>query len=465
MACLAGLTESRGVALAAIASLVVVMAIVPGSRLRRLGALVVVGAGVLAALPALRAVNDAGATFVTVDSAHRAARAFLLASIGAGVVWAIAVAAHARLVADRPDREGLVRRVAVAALACAAIAAAGVVAVSAGRIENRLSAQWTTFRLGEGAAPGAAGDGSRLASGAGARADYWRVAWHAFLDKPLTGVGAGNYDRPYFKARQTAEDVRQPHSIEFQALAELGLVGGLLLAAFVAALAVGAWRMRSAAREGAVGQVLMVAAVGGTTAWLVQTSVDWLHLLPGLTAAALALAAVLLRERSAPTIPAPTRVPGGAARWKTRRAALVGTALAGVALAVAGGSLGRQGLADYFRDRAANALGDEKPLAAITETNRSLRLDGENPETYYLKAAAVARFNDAPLARATLVAALHKEPDNFVTWTLLGDLAVRRGRFEEAKRNYARASALNPRDTGLRALAANPRQATATATP
>ena len=46
-----------------------------------------------------------------------------------------------------------------------------------------------------------------------------------------------------------------------------------------------------------------------------------------------------------------------------------------------------------------------------------------------------------------------------MTWTLLGDLAVRRGRFDAAQRNYERAVALNPGDPGLRALARNPRKA------
>jgi Flp pilus assembly protein TadD len=50
-----------------------------------------------------------------------------------------------------------------------------------------------------------------------------------------------------------------------------------------------------------------------------------------------------------------------------------------------------------------------------------------------------------------------------VTWTLLGDLAVRRGRFDEAQRNYRRAAALNPGDVSLRALARDPRSAVAPA--
>jgi Flp pilus assembly protein TadD len=122
---------------------------------------------------------------------------------------------------------------------------------------------------------------------------------------------------------------------------------------------------------------------------------------------------------------------------------------------VSAASLSRQGLAAFFRDRADAALAD-RPADAIREANRSLRLDTENPRTYYVKAAALARFNQADAARATLVQAVAKEPDEFVTWALLGDLAVRRGRFDEARRNYRRASALNPFDSTLRDLAANP---------
>lgn len=202
----------------------------------------------------------------------------------------------------------------------------------------------------------------------------------------------------------------------------------------------------------------MIGGVGVIVAWLVQTSVDWLHLIPGLTAVPLLMGAVLLRDRSPVTVPVALPRPAGRPRFATRPAVIAAAALAALALVVAGGSLSRQGLADYFQHRAENALADN-PLRAIREANRSLRLDSENPDTYYVKAAALARFNQADPAEATLRQALAKEPDNFVTWTLLGDLAVRRGRFAEAQRNYRRALALNPEDAGLRALARNPRKA------
>jgi tetratricopeptide (TPR) repeat protein len=212
----------------------------------------------------------------------------------------------------------------------------------------------------------------------------------------------------------------------------------------------------------------MIGAVGIIVAWLVQTSVDWLHLIPGLTAVPLAMAAVVLRERAPVVVPAPVAEQErqvGRRRFASRPVAVVGAALAGLALVVAGGSLSRQGLADYFQQRAENQLADD-PLQAIREANRALRLDSENPDTYYVKAAALARFNQADPARNTLQQAIAKEPDNFVTWTLLGDLAVRRGRFAEAQRNYQRALALNPEDAGLKLLARNPRSAnTAVGTP
>jgi tetratricopeptide (TPR) repeat protein len=216
--------------------------------------------------------------------------------------------------------------------------------------------------------------------------------------------------------------------------------------------------MREAARRSPLEHVLMVGGVGVIVAWLVQTSVDWLHLIPGVTAVPLLIAAVVVRDRSPVAVPAAVPQPPGRLRFATRPAVIAGAALAALALVAAGGSLSREGLADYFQHRAENALADN-PLQAIREANRSLRLDSENPDTYYIKAAALARFDQADPAKATLEQALAKEPDNFVTWTLLGDLAVRRGHFAEAQRNYRRALALNPEDASLKALAKNPRRA------
>src|SRR5207302_1348115 len=114
--------------------------------------------------------------------------------------------------------------------------------------------------------------GTRFFSGGGNRYDYWRVAVNEFRSEPLRGVGAGNYDPGYYLHRRTNEAITQPHSLELQTLAELGIVGGLLLLAFLGAVALGFFRTARAARGSPLAVGVAVAAGGAFTSWLVQTS-------------------------------------------------------------------------------------------------------------------------------------------------------------------------------------------------
>jgi tetratricopeptide (TPR) repeat protein len=129
-----------------------------------------------------------------------------------------------------------------------------------------------------------------------------------------------------------------------------------------------------------------------------------------------------------------------------------------VALIATGASLSRQGLAEVYRSRAQGEL-DRNPAAALADANRSLNIDADSPPTYYVKAAALARFDQPAAAEAALLRALAREPDNFVTWALLGDIAVRERNLALAKRNYLRAHQLNPRNESLRELTREPRAA------
>jgi tetratricopeptide (TPR) repeat protein len=243
--------------------------------------------------------------------------------------------------------------------------------------------------------------------------------------------------------------------LELQALSELGLVGALLLGCFIAGIFWGAVRMRGGAAPSPMRRGLMTAGLGVFTAWLVQASVDWMHLLPGLTAIALAAAAVLVWPRGQP------KPDAAAARSRPgpREAAVaLGVSAVIVALIATGASLSRQGLAQVYRSRAQSEL-NRNPAAALADGNRSLDLDADSTRTYYIKAAALARFDQGAAAEATLLKALAREPDNFVTWALLGDIAVRERNLGLAERNYLRAHQLNPRDVSLTKLARDPRAA------
>jgi UDP-N-acetylmuramyl pentapeptide phosphotransferase/UDP-N-acetylglucosamine-1-phosphate transferase len=462
MACLALLSQSRGTALAMAAALILVMALTPG-RVRRAYALLVIAGGVALAAPDLLHVYEAAAgEAVGVGAGHDGARAALLAMLLVGCVWALLVWGWRRVGSGLGGALALARAGSWL-LALAVVAALALAIGFSHRIDTEASRQWHAFvhvgEAGESTAPSSPSTNrSRLLSGAGNRYDYWRIAWQAWTRHPLDGLGAGNYPRTYFERRSTTEDVEQPHSLELQTLSELGLVGALLLGAFVAGIGWGALRMRRVASRTPLVRALMVGGLGAFTAWLVQASVDWMQLLPGLTGIALAAAVLLVWPRAQPGT-APHA--GGRARFGRalagRRTLALGASAVVVALIVSGASLSRQGLSDLFRSRAQKEL-DTNQSAAIADADRSLEIDGDAVQTYYVKAAALARFDQARAAESALTMALAREPQNYVTWALLGDVAARQGRLRTAKGFYAHAHRLNPLNRPLSKLALNPRE-------
>lgn len=455
------LAQSRGALLAIALSAVVVLAAVP-DRFRRIWALLVLAVPLAAALPALLDVYELATTGRPLDDGLReAATAALAAAATAGLAWGAIVGAETGVTRVRPRLAGTLRGALGGLLTLLAVAAVIGAALSASELADYAERQYDAFvTLG-----GPAGEptGARLVAGAGNRYDYWRVAVDAWREAPLLGIGAGGYDKPYFAERSTIEDVRQPHSLPLQTLTELGLVGATLLLAFLGTLAAGARRQaRRAKREHAAGPIT-VAGLGIVAAWFVHASVDWIHLLPGLTGIALCGVAILLRGADVGTsggvdARAEDGTRAGAPGPRPRARAALAAAAVGLALAAAAVSLSRQALSEHYGDEARAALAPD-PARALEQANRSLRLDREAVRSYYVKSAALARFGEAAAARAVLLDAAGREPSDFVTWGLLGDLAVRRGRLAEARAHYGRAARLNPRDRTLAALARNPRNA------
>jgi Flp pilus assembly protein TadD len=115
-------------------------------------------------------------------------------------------------------------------------------------------------------------------------------------------------------------------------------------------------------------------------------------------------------------------------------------------------------MVERFVDRARDTLAGD-PAEALRSADRALRLDPEVPGAYYVKAAALARFGEGDAARAVLREAAAKEPGEWVTWALLGDLAVRQGDIKGARAAYRRAQRINPREPSLPPLIDDPRLA------
>ena len=258
LASLLVLSQTRGVLPATAASAVVVLALVPG-RPRRVFALAAIGLGLVAISGPLLDVyqNLPERQQADPELVKLAARRVLVAALAVGVVWGLVQAVLQRGAASASTatwfRQG--ERFLAAALVAVALLAA-VVAV--GDPVDKVRQQYDDFvnlRVDKS-------DSTRFLSGGGYRYDYWRVAWLEFKDAPLVGQGAGNYDDLYFVERRTIEDIRQPHSLEMQTLAELGLVGMLFLLLFVGAVLAGLWRQSRRARELPQRRMVAVAAGG-----------------------------------------------------------------------------------------------------------------------------------------------------------------------------------------------------------
>jgi tetratricopeptide (TPR) repeat protein len=232
---------------------------------------------------------------------------------------------------------------------------------------------------------------------------------------------------------------------------ELGLVGGFALLAFLAAVGVGFARLAERGREDPASRAIAVGAGGTFSVWLLHTSVDWMHLIVGLTGVALLCAAALVVEPAAAGSDALER----RGRRPLRLAAVIGLA---VAATLATWDLARSALARHERTQGIEQLAGN-PVGALEHSSDALAFQGDDIRAYYLRAAARARIDDYAGARRELAKAIQLEPHDWVTWGLLGDLELRHGDVAAAGRAYTRASRLNPQDGALRTDAQDPHAA------
>ncbi len=438
--CLLVLTQSRAVVPAIAASAVVLFLFAP-QRVPRAWALIVVCGATAAAVPTLldvyQQVDQVGERATpTEDAVQRAALAAVVVSLAAGALWAVATAIRSRVTSES------LRRSAVVLAAAIPLAAAVVGLALIGNPVERAKRGYDDFTSPRVVVP----TNNRYASlTTTTRYDFWRVAWDAFRDHPARGLGAGNFAVVFPSRRRTPEYVRNPHSIEVQVTSELGVVGGVLLLGFVGAASWSVVRRRGPTVAGADLTVLVVGA-GVFSVWLVHTSIDWLHNLPGVTGMALlGLALIVVRPQPAADRPRPGKA---YRRWLPLAAAVP-------LLALAAGSVGRALAADAYLRQAKGHL-PGRPDLALRDARRSLDLNPEAMSAYYTSAAASAGLGSYDGARQALLEATRREPSNYVPWGLLGDLETRRGNTAGARAAYAKASMLSPFDPDLRSLTRQP---------
>jgi hypothetical protein len=233
-----------------------------------------------------------------VAAGHQYGPQLILLALAAGVVQAMVAAAR-----SSPDLMGALRHVlrpiGIGLAVLAAFFAVAAYGLKAGKLEG-----WTATRLTDASdfvdrqwrdflAPATFSESGtkRLVTAKGSRSDLFRVAFDGFESSPLYGEGAGSFEYRWMRTRRVDESVRNAHSLEFETLGELGIVGGALLLLFLGSLVFAA--VRSRLRPGGLGRSQTAAVAGACSVWVFHSFVDWDWQMPALTGAILVLAASL----------------------------------------------------------------------------------------------------------------------------------------------------------------------------
>jgi len=309
------LTSSRGGFIAAAIGIVAFIMVTPGVARALVTALAAAGAAVAAIVvvnPNDALVNRPQAA-AAVAQGHRVALLLCLTVVLLAVVYSIV---------DRflePRRAHLARwdfavRIAVVVVAVVMVVAAHPVRrfdqFKAVHFQQVSSGNYVQRHLSDPSGNG--------------RWQMWTSAIHQFDAHALFGGGPGTFAAWWAQHRPFSLFVLDAHSLYLQTLGELGLIGFVLLAAFLVLPLVHAARRLGGARVPTSPSAVAAGFFGALAAAVVALGVDWSWEIPGFSAFALALAV--------PLVASPRPRPDGAQPWGSGWA---GVAAAPLALAIA----------------------------------------------------------------------------------------------------------------------------------
>jgi O-antigen ligase len=475
-----GLTYSRGGVLA----LVVAVAAATWLGGPRLRGLVVFALAAVAAAPSLAFAFSRGPlTHDNVPLDDRVGPGLLLGLILAVSLAGLALAGWRLLAVEArsrpdPDRTQRVWRLLGRGALAAAVVAVILLAVSSRGLFGSISHEVDAFTQAK-AVP--VTDPSRLLStNSGNRWVWWKEAAGAFADQPVGGWGAGSFPVTHLLYRQPpALNVRQPHNVPLQFLAETGLVGALLALGalgFLLAAALDRVRRTPPGRE----QALAAAFTAAGLAWLVHGLVDWDWDIPGATLPALLLLAVAAAAPPGAAASPTPRPPQGAPRRApvfSPRQPLLALAAVTIALAAFAASAILPDLSQTKAQQALAQAGAATTPAQLAQAQATAELAARlNPLAVepLLDAAVIAdRRGLRQVERDYLLRAVRRAPYNSLAWNRLAYVAVTLGDRAGLLSAVHQAAAVDPIGTQSLVLAATAEpylalpqnSATATGTP
>lgn len=403
----------------------------------RLWLLATVSLAALAAIPAVLAaqardaLEDNAVSQAAIDQGHE-----VLWVLFAGIVVAIALFALLRRIERRGGQfTGWMIEASRNPAVLKGIAA-GLVVLALGATVAVGGRAWDRFSSSDIQAPSEPVQNFSDLSGAG-RYDFWSVAFDAFGEEPLAGVGAGSYEFAWEEHREIEQPIHDAHSLYFEAFAELGVVGGLAVLAMVAILlwtAFAAWRGAPAAQRDR--QAALLAAL---LAFAIGAAFDWFWEIPGVGVVFFLAAGAAVAARCAQLVRR-AELDGPARENRGFWFAVAGLAAAWLsAIALIGPLLVEREL-NASRDAA--EAGNLASAVEHADTARSIEPWAASP---YVQLALLAEAQgDHQAAGERLTQAIDREDRNWQLYYLRSRVERAAGEGAAAKADVERARQLNP---------------------
>jgi hypothetical protein len=288
-------------------------------------------------------------------------------------------------------------------------------------------------------------------SGTG-RSQFWGQAIDAFGSDPVIGIGAGNYELWWNQHHPIDVITIDAHSLYLQTLAELGILGILLLLGFLGTTLYAGWRV--VARRPDVGEAgeRMGVALAVFLAGLTSAAFDWTWQLPAAFVPVIVMAALLSGPASQPVAvvaePGATRssMPGWRARGGQYGLGVATLLVAWVAIWVAGDQL----IASVQLDNSRSALARGDYESAAQSARNASAIQPWSSEAQLELALAEKGNGDIAAAVAAARESVNRASHDWRPWLVLAEVAAAAGNRPVAEYGLAVANHLSPKPLPVR---------------
>jgi hypothetical protein len=266
------------------------------------------------------------------------------------------------------------------------------------------------------------------------RVQMWTAALHQWETDPLVGQGSLQFAQYWVMHRPNPSQTVEAHSLYLQTLAELGVIGLVLLIAALCPPLIAGWRARSSP----LAPVFLGAFVG----FLVHNATDWDWSVPGVTLAGLACAVALMaatRGRSGRVY-----VLGSVARWAAGAAVVLVLMFSAYSLRV-----------NIAVAASTSDAGTGNWHSAVSNAQTATKWAPWMEDAWVALGQARLGAGDNAAAASAFRHAISKNHQDWTAWYGLAQSTS--GKVSDAA--LAKALAINPRDSTMRATLRERRQA------